>query len=200
MAVLVEVEQHFRHFLPMGDVTLLIQRAQNGDRGALGDLFAVLYPELRRIAHARLTSNVRNTLLDTTALVHECYLKFSSAERLKPADRAHFIAYSASAMRSIIVDFARARSAERRGSGALHVTLNTELIEGVPAGEDEILQVDEALDELGKLDPRLVQVVEMRYFGGMSDSDIGAVLGVTDRTVRRDWEKARLLLAATLRR
>ena len=184
----------------MGDVTLLIQRAQNGDRGALGDLFAVLYPELRRIAHARLTSNVRNTLLDTTALVHECYLKFSSAERLKPADRAHFIAYSASAMRSIIVDFARARSAERRGSGALHVTLNTELIEGIPAGEDEIIQVDEALDELGKLDPRLVQVVEMRYFGGMSDSDIGAVLGVTDRTVRRDWEKARLLLAATLRR
>lgn len=183
----------------MGDVTLLIQRAKNGDRAALDDLFAVLYPELRRIAHARLTRNVRDTLLDTTALVHECYLKFSAADRMKPDDRTHFLAYSASAMRSIIVDFARARSAERRGGDALHVTLSSELIEGIPSGEEEILQVDEALKELGKLDARLMQVVEMRYFGGMSDSDIGAVLGVTERTVRRDWEKARLLLAAALK-
>jgi RNA polymerase sigma factor (TIGR02999 family) len=184
----------------VGDITDLIQRVQGGDRGALDDLFQALYPELRRIAHARLTRNVRDTLLDTTALVHECYVKFSQAARLGPTDRAHFLAYSASAMRSIIVDFARAKSAERRGGDAQHVTLNTSLVEGLPAGEDEILHVHEALDELAKLDTRLAQVVEMRYFGGLTDADIGAALGVTDRTVRRDWEKARLLLAATLKR
>lgn len=184
----------------MGDITLLIQRAQGGDRGALDELFHALYPELRRIAHARLTRNVRDTMLDTTALVHECYVKFSQAQRLGPTDRAHFLAYSASAMRSIIVDFARAKSAERRGGDAQHVTLNTSLAEGIPAGEDEILQVHEALDELAKLDARLARVVEMRYFGGLTDVQIGDALGVTDRTVRRDWEKARLLLAATLKR
>lgn len=184
----------------MGDITDLIQRVQGGDRGALDQLFQALYPELRRIAHARLTRNVRDTLLDTTALVHECYVKFSQAARLGPTDRVHFLAYSASAMRSIIVDFARAKSAERRGGDAQHITLDTSLAEGLPAGEDEILQVHEALDELAKLDARLAQVVEMRYFGGLTDADIGAALGVTDRTVRRDWEKARLLLAAALKR
>jgi len=183
----------------MGDITQLIERANGGDRGAVDSLFSALYPELRRIAHARLTRNVRDTMLDTTVLVHECYVKFASAERLKPTDRVHFLAYSATAMRSIIVDFARARSAERRGGDAPHLTLNTELANNIPAGEDEILGVDEALKEIGKLDPRLVQVVEMRYFGGMNDLEIAQALGVTDRTVRRDWEKARLLLANALK-
>jgi RNA polymerase sigma factor (TIGR02999 family) len=183
----------------MGDITLLIERANGGDRGAVDSLFSALYPELRRIAHARLTRNLRDTMLDTTVLVHECYMKFANAERLKPTDRVHFLAYSATAMRSIIVDFARARAAERRGGDAAHVTLNTELSNSIPAGEDEILGVDEALAELGKLEPRLVQVVEMRYFGGMNDLEIAQALGVTDRTVRRDWEKARLLLAAALK-
>jgi RNA polymerase sigma factor (TIGR02999 family) len=187
----------------MGDITLLIERANGGDRGAVDSLFAALYPELRRIAHARLTRNLRDTMMDTTVLVHECYMKFASAERLKPTDRVHFLAYSATAMRSIIVDFARARSAERRGGDAAHLTLNTELANSIPAssaaGEDEILGVEEALQQLGQLEPRLVQVVEMRYFGGMNDLEIAQALGVTDRTVRRDWEKARLLLAAALK-
>jgi RNA polymerase sigma factor (TIGR02999 family) len=183
----------------VGDITLLLRRAQEGDRGAFDNLFEVMYPELRRIAHARLTRNLRDTLMDTTMLVHECYVKFASAERLQPADRVHFLAYSARMMRSIIVDFARAKSAERRGGDAVHVTLNTELIDNTPAGEDEILGVHEALDEIARLDARLAQVVEMRYFGGMTDIEIAAALGVTDRTVRRDWEKARLLLATALR-
>jgi RNA polymerase sigma factor (TIGR02999 family) len=102
-------------------------------------------------------------------------------------------------MRSIIVDFARAKAAERRGGDAPHLTLNTELVDGTPAGEQEILHVHEALADIARLDPRLAQVVEMRYFGGMTDAEIGAALGLTDRTVRRDWDKARLLLAAALR-
>ncbi|MFT3663748.1 ECF-type sigma factor [Piscinibacter sp.] len=185
----------------MGDITALIRRARGGDRGALDALFDTLHPELRRIAHARLTRHLRDTLLDTTALVNECYLKFSQAQRLGPDDRAHFLAYAASAMRSIIVDFARAKAAERRGGDAPHVTLDTTLAEGLgaPHGEDEIVRVHEALAELARLDARLAQVVEMRYFGGMTDAEIGAALGLTDRTVRRDWDKARLLLAAALK-
>ena len=183
----------------MSDITALIARANNGDRPAVGAIFEQLYPELRRIAHARLTRHVRNTMLDTTMLVHECYLKFVQAERLNPSDRAHFVAYAATAMRSIIVDFARARSTERRGGDAAHLTRNTQIADSLPAGEDEIVRVDEALTDIARLDPRLVQVVEMRYFGGLNDLEIAAALGVTDRTVRRDWEKARLLLAAALR-
>jgi RNA polymerase sigma factor (TIGR02999 family) len=184
----------------MGDITELIVRANAGDRGAVDALFEALYPELRRIARARLSSNSRDTMLDTTSLVHECYIKFSNADRLGATDRLHFLAYSATAMRSIIVDFARARSAERRGGAVSHVTLSTELVEGLPANEDQILHVHEALDEIAKLDPRLVQVVEMRYFGGMTEVEVATALGLGERTVRRDWEKARTLLAAALRR
>jgi RNA polymerase sigma factor (TIGR02999 family) len=183
----------------MGDVTQLIARAREGDREAFDGLFELLYPELRRIAHSRLARNLRDTLMDTTALVHECYLKFAQAERLTPGDRIHFLSYAATVMRSIIVDAARAGLAERRGGGAEHVTLNTEVGDALPLPEEEILDVHEALEQLARLDQRLGQVVEMRYFGGMNDTEIAQVLGLTDRTVRRDWEKARLLLANALR-
>ncbi len=184
----------------MGDITVLIQRAQGGDRGALDALFDALYPELRRIAHARLTRNLRDTLLDTTALVHECYVKFSQAQRLGPSDRAHFLAYAATAMRSIIVDFARAKAAERRGGDAPHVTLNTALADGLGDrhGEDEIVRVHEALDELAKLDARLAQVVEMRYFAGLSELEIAELLQRSERSIRRDWQKARLFLLSAM--
>ena len=183
----------------MGDITSWIAQARGGDRVALDQIFQALYPELRRIAHGRLVRHLRDPLLDTTALVHECYLKFSVAQRLGIEDRVHFLAYAATAMRSIIVDWARSALAERRGGDAVHVTLDTLAAGAVRQEEDEILDVDAALVSLGKLDARLVQVVEMRYFGGMSDAEIGAALGLTDRTVRRDWEKARLLLAHALR-
>ncbi len=183
----------------MGDITQLIVRARGGDRAAFDKIFEALYPELRRIAHARLSRNVRDTLMDTTALVHECYMKLINTQRLSVEDRVHFLAYSATAMRSIIVDAARAARAERRGGDAAHVTLNTEHGDSLAQGEDQIVDIDNALKELAQLDPRLVQVVEMRYFGGMTDAEVGAALGVTDRTVRRDWEKARLLLAHALK-
>lgn len=184
----------------MGDVTELIARAREGDRAAFDRLFELLYPELRRIAHARLSRNVRDALIDTTALVHECYLKFSQGSRLTPADRVHFLSYAATVMRSIVVDAARAALSQRRGGGDVeHVTLSTDVAEAAAAPENEILDVHAALEEINKLDPRLVRVVEMRYFGGMRDEDIAQALGLTDRTVRRDWEKARLLLSKALR-
>lgn len=182
----------------MGDITVLIERVRGGDRAAFDTLFEALYPEMRRIAHLRLRRGFPDPDLGTTALVHECYLKLRDARRLDASDRAHFLSYTATAMRSIIVDIARARATERRGSNAPHVTLDDD-VALAPGGEDEILQVHEALAQVGKLDERLGQLVEMRYFGGLSDDEIAAALDVTTRTVRRDWHKARLLLAEALR-
>jgi RNA polymerase sigma factor (TIGR02999 family) len=182
----------------MGDITVLIAQARAGDRSALDSLFEAVYPDLRRIAHVRLRRGFPDPELGTTALVNECYLKLRDAQRLDASDRAHFFSYTASAMRSIVVDIARAKATERRGGNALHVTLDDEL-PGDQGSEDEILRVHEALEEIGQLDPRLVRLIEMRYFAGMSDPEIAAALDITDRTVRRDWQKARMLLAAALR-
>jgi RNA polymerase sigma factor (TIGR02999 family) len=170
----------------MGDITELLQQARGGDQSALDALFTELYPELRRLAHARLAGGGRHTMLETSVLINECYLKFSGAGRLAINDRAHFLAYSARAMRSIIVDFARGRLRERRGGDAVHVTLNTAVAQGLPAGEEQILAIHESLDALAAREPRLAQVVEMRYFGGLNEQEIAAALDVTDRTVRRD--------------
>lgn len=182
----------------MGEVTQLIASARAGDRSALDRLFELLLPELRRIAHRRLVRHPRDAVVDTTALVNECFLKFAQRDGLAPADRGHFLAYSASVMRSIVVDAARAAASERRGGDVRHVTLGSELAGSLADEAEQLLDVHAALDELGRLDPRLARVVEMRYFAGMGDAEIGEVLGVTDRTVRRDWEKARLMLAHLL--
>jgi RNA polymerase sigma factor (TIGR02999 family) len=183
---------------PMGQITELIARARGGERDAFDALFQALYPELKRLAHARLARHQRGTLMETTALLHECYLRFLEGGSLKPGDRAHFIAYAAHVMRSIIVDGVRAGQAERRGGGAEHVQLDTGIAEALSLPEEEILDVDRALRELAALEPRLAQVVEMRYFAGMKETEIAQALGLTERTVRRDWEKARLLLAHAL--
>jgi RNA polymerase sigma factor (TIGR02999 family) len=117
------------------------------------------------------------------------------------SDREHFMAYAATTMRNIVIDFVRRRKAERRGGGAEHVTLDTHAAEQLgTASDDEILDVHEALQTLAEVDARLVRVVEMRYFAGLTDLEIASALGVTDRTVRRDWERARLLLAEMLGR
>jgi RNA polymerase sigma factor (TIGR02999 family) len=164
------------------------------------ELFAALYPDLKRLARSRLAAGGRHTLLDTSSLVHEAYLRLLGAGRTALADREQMLAYAATTMRSVIIDFVRRRSAERRGGGAEHVTLNTQAVDAFGASDDEILGVHEALRTLAHIDARLVRVVEMRYFGGLSDAEVAAALGVTDRTVRRDWDRARLLLAEMLRR
>jgi len=182
----------------MGEVTLLIERAREGSREAFDRIFELLYPELRQIAHRRLARGARDGLIETTALVNECYLKFIQRETLTPADRSHFLAYSATVMRSIIVDAARVAQTDRRGGGAEQVTLDTDLIESLPSPADQILDVHAALQELAHVDERLARVVEMRYFGGMEDAEIAEALGLSKRTVTRDWDKARLLLAHAL--
>jgi RNA polymerase sigma factor (TIGR02999 family) len=181
------------------NLTELIHRAEKGDAEAVDALFAATYGQLHRLARARLRTGGRNTLLDTSSLVHESYLRFVGAGRLRLEDRVHFMRWAGRVMRSVIVDFARRRKAERRGGGMAHVTLTTQIGAGIPSGEREILRVHDALDEMASLDARMAQVVEMRYFGGMTEPEIAEALGITDRTVRREWEKARLLLREALK-
>jgi len=186
---------------PQADLTDLLRRAQEGDSRAFDDLFHVTYDELRALARQRLRFDQRGSLLDTTALVHESYLRFVAASRVRIEDRGHFMHFAARVMRSIVVDFIRERTAERRGGGVARIPLTSgaDVMDPTTAGgESEILRVHEALDELGKLDPKLVRLVEMRYFGGMTEAEIAEALEISERTVRRDWEKARLLLAEAL--
>jgi len=179
-------------------LTDLIRSARSGDSAALQSVFQLTYDELRRMARNRLRVVDRNTLLDTTSLVHECFIRFANAKQLAAVDRVHFFHYAGQVMRSVIVDLARASLAERRGGAADHRPLSTTIGDSLAAGEQEVLRVHEALDGLAKYDQRLIQVVEMRYFAGMTEAEIAEALGITDRTVRRDWEKARLLLAQAL--
>jgi RNA polymerase sigma factor (TIGR02999 family) len=162
------------------------------------ELFSALYDDLRRLAHARLQRNEPITLLDTTSLVHETFLRVLKARRVDMSERPLFLAYSAQVMRSIIVDFVRQRHAARRGGDELRVPLDA-AADSVRSGEEEVLRVSEALDALAKVDERLVKIVEMRYFAGFTEEDIALALGVNERTVRRDWQKARLLLSFALR-
>jgi RNA polymerase sigma factor (TIGR02999 family) len=182
----------------------LLQAARAGDGAAAGELFTLLYRDLRRLAHARLHSDGdAGQQLDTTMLVHESYERFAQLARLDVTDRGHFMAYASRVMRSVIVDFARERQAERRGGGAAHVTLTTglgaALADGSAQADPEVLRVHEALGELAHIEPRLAQVVEMRYYGGLSNAEIAQALDVGLRTVERDWERARLFLYATLK-
>lgn len=163
----------------------------------LAALSATAYEDLRRLAKSRLRSNGPLTLLDTAGLVSDTYRRLASQHNLRIESRAHFLAYCSHIMRSIIVDLIRERNAARRGGGAPKITLSTSMGDAV-AAEDEPLQVDDALADLATLEPRLAQVVEMRYFGGYSEDEIAEALGITARTVQRDWQKARVLLRAML--
>jgi RNA polymerase sigma factor (TIGR02999 family) len=185
---------------PMAGVTGLLQAMSAGDSRAIDEIFALTYGELRQMAHQRLYRSSRITSLDTTALVHECYLRLVRLGQLQAPDRSHFLGYAARVMRSIVVDFVRQRLAKRRGGDELRVTLGTDIRDSTAVSEEEIMRVDEALQELAVLDPRLVQIVEMRYFAGFTVEQIAESRGVTTRTIRRDWEKARLLLYAALQK
>lgn len=160
-------------------------------------LSATAYEDLRRLAKARLRSNGPLTLLDTTGLVGDTYRRLALQHNLHIESRAHFLGYCSRVMRSVIIDMVRERNAGRRGGGGTKITLNTAIGESLAARE-EPLQVDDALSELARLEPRLAQVVEMRYFGGYSEEEIAEALGITARTVQRDWQKARVLLQSML--
>jgi RNA polymerase sigma factor (TIGR02999 family) len=184
----------------MSEITLLLRAAGAGDREAADRAFALLYADLRRLAHSRLRRSGEMTLLDTAALVHESFLRLKGLEGLDFPDRHHFLGYAAKVMRTVVVDLVRARQADMRGGGVEHVTLNTALVDAAgPRHDDEALRVHEALNALGESDRRLVQVVEMRYYAGLSEKEIAESLGLTERTVQRDWQKARLFLAMMLK-
>ncbi len=176
------------------DIDALIGRVNAGEAGARDALFATAYPALRELASARLRDSGGHAGgLHTTQLVHESYLRLARSARLRPESRREFFAYAARVMREFIVDTLRSP----RAGDAL--TLDTRVELDLPSDADEVLRVHEALDALQAAEPRLAQVVEMRYFGGYTEAEIGETLGLTERTVRRDWEKARILLLALLR-
>lgn len=184
----------------MGELTVLLASAGRGDRAAIGEVVARLYPELKAVARARLRRNRRLTIMDTTMLVNECFLRLQKMGQLQVDDRKHFLAYAATVIRTVIIDIARREGAGKRGGGVDAKTLDTELVDNLPGDRSDVLEVAEALEALAATDPRLASVVEMRYFAGFSDEEIGQALGITDRTVRRDWEKARAYLMVALRR
>jgi RNA polymerase sigma factor (TIGR02999 family) len=181
-------------------ISKLLGLASGGDAEALGKVFEAAYPELRALASSRLRGRgPTQDGLQTTMLVHETFMRFAQLGELQAEHRAQFFRYAGHVMRSVIVDTVRKRLAQRRGSGAQHVSLTTsDENANVMGGEEQILRVHDALEALADTDPRLVDVVQLRYFGGMTDAEIAAALGITDRTVRRDWEKARLLLSEAL--
>jgi RNA polymerase sigma factor (TIGR02999 family) len=181
----------------MDELRDLLQLAQRGDEAARKRLFAAAYDDLRSQASRQLRGGGRNTFLNTTVLVHESFLRFLNAGKLDGAERGHFFSYAARVMRSVIVDFARERQTERRGGGnpapLAHLAGENRF------DEEQMIRLNDAIEALQAQDPRLASVVEMRYFAGMTEIEIAEALGITDRTVRRDWEKARLVLAAMLR-
>ncbi len=178
---------------PGGEVTQLLKRLEEGDREAVDRLYPLVYGELRGAARRAMAGERAGHSLQATELVHEAYFKLLGAHDIDWQGRGHFVAIAARAMRQILVDHARRRKAEKRGGGAEHVTL------GDPAAElvlppEELLALDAALTRLDEMDSRLRSVVEYRFFGGLTEQEIASVLGVTIRTVQRDWVKARAWL------
>jgi RNA polymerase sigma factor (TIGR02999 family) len=171
---------------------------KDGETRARDVLFASTYDDLRVLARARLRNGGRGDLLDTTVLVHEAYLRLARVGSLQQTDRRTFFSYASKVMRSVIIDTVREQQTQRRSGYAEAVTLDTGVINRVIDGEDEILKVHEALHMLTRVEPRLATVVEMRYFGGYSEASVAEVLQVTERTIRRDWQKARFLLMAII--
>ncbi len=179
------------------DLTAILLEARAGDREALGRLFPLVYEELRVVARRRLAAQRTDHTLSTTALVHETYVKLVDQTRAVWQDRAHFFAVAARAMRCVLVDHARRHATAKRGGDRRRVSLEVDSL-SLHERADTLLELDEALERLSELDQRLGQVVEYRFFGGLTEEEIAEALGVAPRTVRRDWVKARGLLYAWL--
>lgn len=178
-------------------VTQLLAASRGGDRGALERAFAAVYDELHRLAHYQRAKSRPGDTLSTTVLVHEAFLKISQGAPVPLQDRQHFFALAARAMRQILVDAARARVADKRGGGVVPV----ELLEGdlrVDALAVDVVALDRALDRLEAVDPQLARLVEGRFFAGLTDAELAETLGRNERTVRRDWQRARAFLLREL--
>jgi len=181
----------------MASVVEMIRGVRGGDRTEFDRLFASLYDELRRVARRHLRDRSPGQTLDTTALIHEAYLRMVDQSQAEWADRAHFFAYASRAMRAVLVDYARRRNSAKRGGGAPRFSLEDRDLP-VEGQSEFLLALDEALTRLGAMSERLARTVECRFFGGMTEEETAAVLEVSDRTVRRDWLKAKAWLYAEL--
>jgi RNA polymerase sigma factor (TIGR02999 family) len=171
-------------------LTVLLNRMQHGDRAAAEQAVGMVYGELRRIAANRMAHERPGQVLQTTALINEAYLRLMGAGALPISNRNHFLALASEQMRRILVDHARSEKAGKRGGNAIRVALEDN---DAPATEKsiDVLSLDESLDDLQKLDPRAVQVVSLRYFGGHTEQEVAEILSLSLITVRRDWEFAR---------
>jgi RNA polymerase sigma factor (TIGR02999 family) len=184
--------------LPKGEITLLLDRLAEGDRSAEEALMPRVYVELHRLAMARLKSERPGHTLQATALVHEVYLRMCRSEDLKCQDRAHFFRIAARLMRRILVDYARQHNAKKRCDGLPPQALDNTI--AVSTGEFAVaLEVDELLEKLAAFSPRQAQVIEMRFYGGLSEEEIAIALGKHVRTIRRDWLMARAWLHQQLK-
>lgn len=185
--------------LIMEDLTHLLDAVRSGDRSALGKVFSVTYAELCCLARRRLRKVSQDSTLDTTSLVHECYLRLMKAERLELHDRSHFLGYAARVMRSICIDFTREAGTQRRGAGHPSATAPADIPDQDALTTEESSLLITALQQLACTEERLATVVSMKYFSGFTDAEIAEKLGVAERTIRRDWQRARLLLARATR-
>ena len=172
------------------DITALLLAWRAGDSSAYDRLFGMAYDELHRIAHRQLADERADHTLNTTALLHEAYLKLVDQTRVAWADRSHFFAVAAAAMRRILVDYARRYQTAKRGAAPRRISLTDNLLVAEDRAET-LVALDEALTELASIDARLGRVVECRFFAGLTEEETAQALGVTARTVRRDWSKAK---------
>ena len=180
------------------DVTVILRELSDGETGASDRLFAMVYDNLRRQAQGQLRRERKDHTLNATALVHEAYLKLIDQREVTWQNRAHFFAIAAQAMRRILINYAKARKADKRGGGEAAVTLNEEIMPGIARG-DELLDLDRALEKLAELNERQARVVECKFFGGLNHEEIAEVLKVSVPTVTRDWRFARAWLSRELR-
>ena len=177
----------------MTDLAIALQKIEQGRSAALDEAFSVWYPELKKIARARLNRSGRSGTMQTTALVHDSYMKLAAGSDRQFSNRLQFLAYASRTLRSIVIDTIREERALRRGGDLDLVTLDTAVQDGVGTAID-IEDVNAAMDDLAKLDPALARLVEMRFFGGLNAAEIAEALGISERTVQREWNKARALL------
>ncbi|MFK7956939.1 MAG: ECF-type sigma factor [Lysobacterales bacterium] len=185
----------------MTDITQLLANARDGDDGALQQVFQDIYPDLRRIAVARLASVRRGQTITPTVLVNETFLKLSGASELKLVDRRHFFVCASKAMRQILIDHARKANAQRRGGEQMPITFTENIAGEAPnktIGSTDLLDLNEALTDLKEVDQRLHDLVELKFFGGMTLNEIADLSERSVRTVKRDWVRARAFLHAQL--
>lgn len=187
------MDPHAPESRPAATVTAALRAARDGDERAIGRVFPLVLDELRQVARRQFRARGRPGTLDTDGLVNEAYLKLSAGASPTWEDRVHFFGIAARAMRQILVDYARRRGAAKRGGGVRAATLDT-AHGGRSVDLDGLLALDQALDRLDRLSSRLREVVEYRFFGGLTEEEIAELLGISPRTVERDWKKARLFL------